>query len=103
MMKFVSEQVNAVEYYWERHLRNDATRTIGFSWQPGNRRMLPLAQFEAEVDIQAAHLAAVLAATYGPDGSSKSACLRETGTDWCTMQRPDAAFRDEWELFSAWD
>ena len=103
MMKFVSEQVNAVEYYWERHLRDDATRTIGFSWQPANRRGLPLAQFNAEVDIQAAHLAAVLAATYGPDGSSKSACLRETGTDWCTMQRPDAAFRDEWELFSAWD
>lgn len=103
MMKFVSEQVNAVEYYAERHFDDAATRRIGFSWQPVNRFGLPSTQFEAEVEEQAAHIAAVLVATYGPGGSSKSACLRETGTDWCTMQRPDAAFTDAWAFFSAWD
>jgi hypothetical protein len=102
MMKFVSEQVNAVEFYAERHYGATETRRIGFSWQPGNRFMLPSTQFEAEVEVQAAHIAAVLAATYGPGGSSKSACLRETGADWCTMQRPDAAFTDAWEFFSVW-
>jgi hypothetical protein len=103
MMKFVSEQVNAVEYYAERHFDAAATRRIGFSWQPVNRFGLPGTQFEAEVEQQAAHIATVLAATYGPVGSSKAACLRETGLDWCTMQRPDAVFTDAWEFFSAWD
>jgi hypothetical protein len=108
MMRFVAEQVNAVEFYAERHFDAQATRRIGFSWQPVNRPRspggpdVPSAEFEAAVEVQAAHIAAVLAATYGPDGSSKSACLRETGTDWCTMQRPDAFFTDNWELFSVW-
>lgn len=103
MMKFVSEQVNAVEFYAERHYTAEATRRIGFSWQPLNRFGLPSAQFDAEIEVQAAHIAAVLAATYGPGGSSKSACLREMGTDLCTMQRPDAEFTDDWELFTVWD
>ena len=103
MMKFVSEQVNAVEFYAERHSDAEATRRIGFSWQPVNRFGLPTTQFDAEVEVQAAHIAAVIAATYGPGGSSKSACLRETGLDWCTMQRPGAAFTDEWELFNGWN
>jgi hypothetical protein len=108
MMKFVAEQVNAVEFYAERHFDAQATRRIGFSWQPVNRPRspggpdVPSAEFEAAVEVQAAHIAAVLAATYGPGASSKSACLRETGTDWCTMQRPDAFFTDAWELFSVW-
>ena len=108
MMRFVSEQVNAVEFYAERHFGAEETRRIGFSWQPVNRALpgeppISAADFEARVELQADHIAAVLAATYGPGGTSKSACLRETGTDWCTMQRPDAAFRDEWELFNGWD
>jgi hypothetical protein len=102
MMKFVSEQVNAVEFYAERHFDAEATRRIGFSWQPANNFGLPSAQFDAEIELQAAHLAAVLAATYSPGGTSKSACRRDTGTDWCTMQRPDAAFTDAWEFFSVW-
>jgi hypothetical protein len=108
MMKFVSEQVNAVEFYAERHFEAEATRRIGFSWQPVNRSPipgdppLPSEEFEANVEKQAAHIAAVLAATYGPGGTSKSACRRDTGTDWCTMQRPDAAFTDKWEFFSVW-
>lgn len=108
MMKFVSEQVNAVEFYAERHFDAEAIRRIGFSWQPVNRQLpgsppVPTEEFEANVEKQAAHIAAVLAATYGPGGTSKSACLRETGLDWCTMQRPGAAFTDEWELFNGWD
>jgi len=102
MMRFVSEQVNAVEYYAERHFDAEATRRIGFSWQPVNFFELPSLQFEAEVEQQAAHIAAVLAATYGRGGTSKSACLRESGTDWCTMQRPGAEFTDKWEFFSVW-
>lgn len=102
MMKFVSEQVNAVEFYAERRFGATETRRIGFSWQPVNFFVLPGPQFEAEVRQQAAHLAAVLAATYGPGRTSKSACLRETGIDWCTMQRPDAAFTDAWKLFNVW-
>ena len=108
MLKFVSEQVNGVEYYAERHFDAEATRKIGFSWQPVNRQLpgsepVPGPEFEANVEKQAAHIAAVLAATYGPGGTSKSACLRETGLDWCTMQRPGAAFTDEWELFNGWN
>jgi len=108
MMRFVSEQVNAVEYYAERHFDAAATRRIGFSWQPVNNPRspdgpeVPGPEFEAAVVQQAAHIAAVLAATYGPGGTSKSACLRETGTDWCAMQRPGAEFTDAWELFSVW-
>jgi hypothetical protein len=107
MMKFVSEQVNAVEFYAERHFSAEETRRVGFSWQPVNRALpgqppISTAEFEANVETQAAHIAAVLAATYGPDGTSKSACRRDTGTDWCTMQRPDAAFTDAWEFFSVW-
>ena len=107
MMRFVSEQVDAVEFYAKRHLDAEATRRIGFSWQPANpsfpgRDPIPGPQFEANVRLQAAHIAAVLAATYGPDSKSESACLRETGTDWCTMQRLDAAFTDAWKLFNVW-
>lgn len=108
MMKFVSEQVDAVEFYAKRHFDAEATRRIGFSWQPVNRPRspggpaIPGPEFEAEVRRQAEHIAAVLAATYGADTKSESACLRETGTDWCTMQRPDAAFTDEWKLFNVW-
>jgi hypothetical protein len=108
MMKFVSEQVDAVEFYAKRHFDAEATRRIGFSWQPVNRPRspggpaIPGPEFEAEVRRQAAHIAAVLAATYGPDSKSESACLRETGTDWCTMQRADAEFTDAWKLFNVW-
>lgn len=102
MMKFVSEQVNAVEFYAERRFGATETRRIGFSWQPVNRFRLPDAEFDAQIEALAAHVAAVLAATYGPGGTSKSACLRETGLDWCTMERADAAFTDAWKLFNVW-
>jgi hypothetical protein len=103
MMKFVSEQVNAVEFYAERRFDAAATRRIGFSWQPVNRFQLPDAEFDAQIEALAAHVAGVLAATYGPGGTSKSACLRETGLDWCAMERADAAFTDAWKLFNVWD
>jgi hypothetical protein len=102
MMKFVSEQVHAVRRYAERHRGEAPAGRIGFSWQPLNRFGLPSAQFEDEVEVQAAHLAAVLAAAYGPGTSSEGACLRATGTDWCSMQRPGAAFTAEWESFTSW-
>jgi hypothetical protein len=102
MMRFVSEQVYSVRSYAERLRSGAPAGRIGFSWQPVNRFGLPSQQFEDEVAIQAAHLAAVIAAAYGPGTSAEGACLRASGTDWCTMQRPDAAFTDAWESFTSW-
>ena len=102
MMKFVSEQIYTVRRYAARHRGEAPAGRIGFSWQPVNRFELPVPQFEDEVELQAAHIAAVLAAAYGPGTSSEDACLRDTGNDWCTMQRPDAVFTQAWESFMSW-
>jgi hypothetical protein len=101
MHRFVSEQVYSVRHFSEKRRGGAPSVRIGFSWQPVNNGLTG-PEFNARVALQAAHIAAVLAAAYGPGTSAEGACLRDSGTDWCTMERPGAGFTEEWESFTSW-
>jgi hypothetical protein len=103
MMRFASEQIYTVRHYGETHRGEPVAKRIGFSWQPQNRYMLPLDEFEADVDTQAARLAEALRWAYGPGGTPEGACIASaTVVDWCTFEREGALFVDTWEIFRSW-
>jgi hypothetical protein len=103
MMKFASEQIFAVRDYAESHRGEPLAKRIGFSWQPQNRRGLPVDQFEAEVVLQAERLAEAFRWAYGPGSSPAGACVAPgTVVDWCTSERAGALFVETWQSFRSW-
>ena len=103
MMKFASEQIYTVRQYAETHRGEPLAKKIGLSWQPQNRFMLPSAQFEAEVELQAARLAEAFRWSYGPGSTPEGACVAPgTVVDWCTSERAGALFVETWPAFRSW-
>lgn len=103
MKHFVGVQEHAIRHYLGANPHR-VSPTIGYAWQIRNHFGAPAAEFRADWTALLEQLAAAIAHSLGPGGSSQmGACGPSGEAVWCGGQYENAMFNPEWARLRTWD